>query len=238
MHADAVNLSTLRERMRRLGNPEAARAALRFFKTGPGQYGEGDVFLGLNAKAMHALSKEFRALSLAEVKELLQSAIHDERGVALLILVRAFEKADKPAQKQMFDFYLAHTDHINNWDLVDCSAPHIVGAYLLGRGRQRLRRLAKSQSVWERRIAVVATQCFIRAGEFADTLAIAEMLLDDEHDLIHKACGWMLREVGKRDTPALVRFLEKHRLNMPRTMLRYAIERFPPKLRRRFLAKD
>jgi 3-methyladenine DNA glycosylase AlkD len=231
------NLSSLRQRLRDLADPRVAEGALRFFKTGPGEYGEGDVFLGLRAAAMHPLAREYRSLPLPEVEQLLQSRVHEERQVALLILIRAFEDAGDARRKQLFDFCLAHTRHINNWDLVDCSAPAMVGGYLRGRSRKMSPPPGSIQDLWERRMAIVATLPFIRAGDFADTLAIVELLLDDEHDLIHKASGWMLREVGNRDPARLESFLEKHGRSMPRIMLRYAIERFPADKRKAYLAR-
>jgi 3-methyladenine DNA glycosylase AlkD len=232
------HLSDLRQQMHELADPRVARSAARFFKTGPGQYGEGDEFLGLRAAVLHALSREYRDLPLDAVEQLLQSALHEERLVGLLILVRAFEKAGPAVRKQLFHFYLAHTHHINNWDLVDCSAPYVVGGYLSNRSRKPLYRLARSKHLWERRMAIVATLLWIRNRDYAEALAIIKVLLQDEHDLIHKACGWMLREVGKTDGAALERFLEQHHRSMPRTMLRYAIERFSPQKRKRYLLKS
>ncbi|HKS23067.1 MAG TPA: DNA alkylation repair protein [Thermoanaerobaculia bacterium] len=223
-------LDDLRRRLRALGDPLRAKHSLRFFKTAPGQYGHGDRFLGLTVPAMRKLVREFRELPLAGAETLLASPWHEERLVALLILVAQY----RHAPDAVYRLYLANTDRINNWDLVDASAPHIVGAHLETRSRKPLYRLARSKSLWERRIAIVATQHFIRLNDFDDTLAIARLLLDDEHDLIHKATGWMLREAGKRDERVLRAFLEEHAAAMPRTMLRYAIERLPD--RRRYLA--
>jgi 3-methyladenine DNA glycosylase AlkD len=222
-------LDDLRRRLRKLANRERATHSLRFFKTAPGQYGHGDQFLGLTVPEMRTLVREFRELPLDDVQPLLASPWHEERLVALLILVAQYRRA--PAA--VYRLYLANTDRINNWDLVDASAPHIVGAHLETRSRKPLFRLAKSTSLWERRIAIVATQHFIRHNDLDDTLAIARLLLNDEHDLIHKAAGWMLREAGKRDERALRAFLDEHAAAMPRTMLRYAIERLPD--RRRYL---
>jgi 3-methyladenine DNA glycosylase AlkD len=225
----------IQDRLRSLENPEAAAFAARFFKTGPGQYGEGDVFLGLRTPVLHALAKEHQWLGHDHVIILLRSEVHEERLLALLIMVRQARKADRALKKCLYDLYLAHTRFINNWDLVDCSAATIVGGYLVDRSRKPLDRLARSRSLWERRISIIATHQFIRIGEFADTLRIAESLLDDEEDLIHKAAGWMLREVGKRDLVILVQFLKQHAHVMPRTMLRYAIERFPEDKRQSIL---
>ena len=209
--------------------------AARFFKTGPGQYGEGDIFLGLRAAEMHRLAKEFHSLALDELRILLQSGIHEDRMLALLIMVRRVMKAEQATRKAVYDLYLASTRHVNNWDLVDASAREIVGGYLVDKDRKPLDRLAVSPSLWERRISIVATHHFIRQQDFADTIRIAERLLADREDLIHKAVGWMLREVGKKHQPTLEAFLRRHGKVMPRTALRYAIERFPADLRRGYL---
>jgi 3-methyladenine DNA glycosylase AlkD len=225
----------LQARLRALGNPDDAAFLTRFFKTGPGQYGEGDMFIGVRVPATRKIAREFKDLPLAEVKRLLHSPIHEERLAALVILVMQTAKADAKARKQIHDFYLANTQFINNWDLVDLSAPQIVGAWLERRSRKPLYRLAKSAWLWDRRISILATLHFIRLGDFGDTLKIAELLLGDREDLMHKAVGWMLREVGKRDAAVLEGFLGQHCRTMPRTMLRYAIERFPEKKRRAYL---
>jgi 3-methyladenine DNA glycosylase AlkD len=224
-------------RLRKLASPRIAAINAWFFKTGPGQYGEGDEFIGLRAAALHAAAGDFRDLPLPQVRLLLRSRVHEDRGVALLILVRKFRRADESARRAIFNFYLANADRVNNWDLVDASAPAIVGGHLAGRGDRRavLDRLARSANLWERRIAIVATLHLIRLDRFADTFRIARRLLADRHDLIHKATGWMLREAGKRDRAALEGFLRRHCRRMPRTMLRYAIERFPARLRRAYL---
>jgi len=222
-------------RLRSLGNPKDAAFLAGFFKTGPGQYGEGDVFIGVRVPVIRKVAKEFRGLALPEVESLLHSEIHEERLAALVILVLQAEKADTKLRKAIYDLYLSNTKHINNWDLVDLSAPQIVGGYLADKRRRPLHRLAKSSWLWDRRISVLATFHFIRQGDFDDSLKIAEVLLGDDQDLIHKAVGWMLREVGKRDMAVLEGFLEQHCRIMPRTMLRYAIERFPEKKRRAYL---
>lgn len=229
------NAEAARLRLRSEADPTAAAGMARFFKTGPGEYGEGDRFIGLKTPALRMVAKEFQDLPLAEVECLLHGEIHEERTLALSILVGQFATADDIVRKQVYDLYLANTQHINNWDLVDISAPQIVGGYLANRSRKPLDRLARSASLWERRISIVATFWFIRQREFADTLRIAEKLLVDREDLIHKATGWMLREVGKRDVSVLEEFLRKHAAVMPRTMLRYAIERFPEAKRRGYL---
>ena len=223
------------DRLHALGSPEAAAFAARYFKTGPGQYGEGDIFLGARVPALRKLAGEFRALPEGEVLSLLGSEFHEARLLALLIWVRAASKGDEATKRRVYDLYLANTRSVNNWDLVDASAREIVGGYLHDKDRGPLYRLARSASVWERRIAIVATHYFIARYDFADTLEIAGMLLSDPHDLIHKAAGWMLREVGKRDRATLEEFLKTHHRAMPRTMLRYAIERFPPDVRRAYL---
>jgi 3-methyladenine DNA glycosylase AlkD len=223
------------DKLRKLADPVLAASATRFFKTGPGEYSEKDVFLGLRAATLRQLAKEHQGLPLAEVETLLHSKIHEERALALLILVRVVAKAPDSLRKQVYDLYRANIRHVNNWDLVDVSAPTLVGGYLWDKSRKPLASLAKSKSLWERRIAIVATQHFIRQDDFGDTLKIATMLLNDDEDLIHKAVGWMLREVGKRDQPTLENFLGEHYANMPRTMLRYAIERFPINKRQAYL---
>jgi 3-methyladenine DNA glycosylase AlkD len=222
-------------RLQRLGDPERARLQQRYFKTGPGEYAAGDVFVGVTVPAVRSLLKEFRQLTPAEVLPLLTSGIHEERLFALLALVRGFDKGDPATREQIYSLYLANTGSINNWDLVDCSAPAIVGGYLLERNREPLYRLARSESLWARRIAVLATFAFIRYNQFGDSLAIGRMLLHDPEDLIHKAAGWMLREVGKREQSVAEEFLRCHCRVMPRTMLRYEIERFPAEKRQMYL---
>jgi 3-methyladenine DNA glycosylase AlkD len=227
----------VRKHLRNLANPEIAKISAWFFKTGPGQYGEGDRFIGVRVPALRKLARQHRTLPLTEVEPLLHSNIHEERLLALLILVLAFAKVEDSEQKKIVDLYLQNTRYVNNWDLVDASAPYLVGAYLMDKSRRPLYRLVKAPSLWERRIAIVATQHFIRQGDFADTLEIGRLLLDDREDLIHKATGWMLREVGKRHQATLEGFLERHGASMPRTMLRYAIERFPEGKRQEYLQR-
>lgn len=223
--------------MESIANGEQAVFAQRFFRTGPGDYGEGDLFLGIRVPDIRKLARDFRDISVEEIEALLASKWHEVRLLALVLLVNAYQRADAALRQRIFDAYMRNTARINNWDLVDVSAPQIVGAHLAKRGRSALRRLARSKSLWERRIAIVATQYFIRHGDLEDAFAIAEILLRDKHDLIHKASGWMLREAGKRNRDALIAFLEKHAATMPRTMLRYAIEHFPAPLRSRFMAQ-
>ena len=222
-------------RLRQSGDPSNAAFALRFFKTGPGQYGEGDRFLGLRVPQVRTIAKECAALPLAELQRLLGSPWHEARLLALLIMVRQYERGGVADRAALHGLYLANTAHINNWDLVDASAACLVGRHFDGRHPRRLLRLARSTLLWERRIAIVATFHTIRQGRLDDTFTVAAALRDDGHDLIHKAVGWMLREAGKRDQAALERFLDMHAAQMPRTMLRYAIERFPPSLRRRYM---
>ncbi|MBI5006092.1 MAG: DNA alkylation repair protein [Nitrosomonadales bacterium] len=225
----------IQKQLRALASPEVARIQQGFFKTGPGQYGEGDVFLGIKVPVLRGLAKQQRAAGLDEVQTLLDSQYHEERVFALLLLMQFYLRADESGRQAAYDLYLADTHRINNWDLVDISAPHIVGRHLQDRPRKVLHRMAKSASLWERRIAIIATFHFIRLNDFADTLHIAATLLHDEHDLMHKAVGWMLREVGKRDLAAEENFLQSHYRDMPRTMLRYAIERFPETKRKNYL---
>jgi 3-methyladenine DNA glycosylase AlkD len=208
----------------------------RFFKTGPGEYAEGDVFIGVTVPNLRQLCRECRGAAIADVLPLLGSPVHEERLLALLLLVEAFKRGNEENKRDIYRLYLANTKFINNWDLVDSSAHHIVGGWLFTRSRSSLRRLARSSSVWERRIAIIATQFFIRSGDFEETFRIADLLLADRHDLIHKAVGWMLREVGNRSPKAERAWLETRYPRMPRTMLRYAIEKFPEAERRRYLA--
>lgn len=228
-------MENLREELQKRIVPGRAETLVRFFKTGPGEYGEGDRFLGIDMPGIRAVVK--RDDGKSDVRGLLHSPWHEERLLALLILVRRFQSGNTTAKKAVFDFYLSETSWINNWDLVDVSAYHIVGAWLLDRPRPILRRLASSESLWERRIAIVSTWAFIRTGDLAETFRLAEKLLGDPEDLMHKACGWMLREAGKRDVAALERFLDAHVSEMPRTMLRYAIEKLPEKRRKQYLAR-
>ncbi len=234
-----MNLSNLKKELEQLANPKQATLLQRFFKTGKGEYGEGDVFLGIKVPVQRQVAKKHKDLSLKEVQELLDSKIHEHRLVALLILMQKYDAAEEAVKKQIFDLYLKNTRNINNWDLIDLSAPNIVGNYLLGKDRRILYKLAKSNSIWEKRISMLATFEFIGNGEEKDTLAIAEILVNDKHDLIQKAVGWMLREVGKRVSQAEEeKFLKKHYKTMPRTMLRYAIERFDNKKKEFYMRKE
>jgi 3-methyladenine DNA glycosylase AlkD len=234
-HDDTRTASQVTSRLRRLARPESVPVLRKFFKTGPGEYGEGDVFIGVGLPQLRKVCRECRGLPLNQVARLLRSRVHEERLLALLLLVDVFRHGSTTERGRIYKLYLANTRFINNWDLVDSSAHHIVGGWLANRNRASLRRLARSASVWERRIAIIATLHFIRAGEFDDTFLIADLLLRDRHDLIHKAVGWMLREVGNRDGAAERGFLKGRYARMPRTMLRYAIEKFPERERRRYL---
>ncbi|MEQ1760212.1 MAG: DNA alkylation repair protein [Vicinamibacterales bacterium] len=218
-----------------LANPKRAIDLQRFFKTGPGGYGEGDRFLGLTMPQVRQLARTHGAASLKDIERLLESPWHEARTLALVLMVNQYAQASEPARRAIYRLYLARTDRINNWDLVDVSAPGVVGAHLLMRQRGVLRRLARSRNLWERRIAMVSTAAFIRNDQFDDTLALADMLLTDPHDLMHKAVGWMLREVGKRDEKMLRRFLDRHAARMPRTALRYALERLTPRQRQHYM---
>lgn len=228
-------VSEIQAKLRAFASEKNAQTAQWFFKTGPGEYGEGDQFIGVRAPDLRRLAKELKATPMDDCLQLLQSPIHEDRSLALLILVFAFTKGEAAAKKKIYEAYLAHTDFINNWDLVDVSAPHIVGAYLFDKSRKPLYKLAKSNSLWERRMAIIATQHFIRQKDFDDTLQMAKLLLHDKHDLIQKAVGWMLREIGNRDLAAAEAFLQVHYKTMPRTMLRYAIEKFPEPKRQAYL---
>ena len=230
-----ITVTDLRKRLRAHADPGSVAILQRFFKTGPGEYGEGDVFIGVRLPPMRAVCKACRDASLGTALALLKSKVHEERLLALLLMVDRFTRGDEAERRAVYEVYLAHTKHINNWDLVDSSAPYIVGGYLAERSRAPLTKLARSTSLWERRIAIVATLYFIRARDLGDTFRIADVLLADPHDLIHKATGWMLREAGKVDGAALRRYLATRHDRMPRTMLRYAIERFPEAERKKYL---
>jgi 3-methyladenine DNA glycosylase AlkD len=230
-----MTIEIIRTKLRKAADKDKAKILQRFFKTGPGEYGEGDIFLGISVPVLRKMSKEFDGMPFNETMQLLKSTVHEERLLALLLLVRAFSKGDKAIQKRIFNIYLKNTKHINNWDLVDLTAPNIVGEYLRDKSRKPLYTLAKSNNLWKRRIAIMATFSFIRQNDFDDTLNISHLLLTDHHDLIHKAVGWMLREIGKRSPLAEEHFLQQHYRKMPRTMLRYAIERFPGAKRKKYL---
>lgn len=231
MTAGAVQIE-----VQKLANPVRAAHSARYFKTGPGQYGAGDVFLGLNTPQVAVIVKKYSLLPLSEIATLLRSPVHEHRSIALSILKTQFSLGDDKTRTDIFHFYLKSTRYINNWDLVDISAPHIVGGYLLDKPKDVLFKLAQSDSLWERRIAIISTFAFLSRGRVEPTLEIATLLLKDQHDLIHKAVGWALREVGKRVSQAkLEEFLTRNYARLPRTTLRYAIERFPAQLRQHYL---
>ena len=257
-----MSIEDLKKQLRLFANVEKATILQRFFKTGKGQYGEGDIFLGVVVPDTRKVAKKFIDLSLPEIKELLYSKFHEERLCALFILVEKFTMVNLVEQEKIFDFYIKNAKQVNNWDLVDLSAPKIVGEYLLDPekfatltsgqvhkksiasikiknkfGTDVLYKFAKSRNLWEKRIAIISTFTFIKNYKYKDTFKIAEMLMDDKHDLIHKAVGWMLREVGKRSIKDEEKFLQKHYKKMPRTMLRYAIEKFPEDKRKWYLMK-
>ena len=230
-----MNQKIIHNDLLQLANEQIAEHSQRFFKTGKGEYGEGDIFLGIRVPLLRKLVKKYRGISITEVRKLLHSKFHEERLLAVLMLVQLFKSADESVQKQVYDLYLENTEFINNWDIVDISASNIVGAHLYEKDKAPLYDLVQSKNLWERRIAIIATFYFIRQNEFDDTLKLAEILLNDKEDLIHKAVGWMLREVGKREIEFEEEFLQEHYKIMPRTMLRYAIEKFPETSRKMYL---
>ena len=231
-----MTLEKLKKDIQAYASPEKAKVLQRFFKTGPGQYGEGDVFLGLKVPEVRSIAKKYSQLSFNDLQELLDSEIHEHRLVALLILIIKYNKTED--KKEIIDFYLKNTQAVNNWDLVDLSADKLLGAYLFEKDKSLLYKLAKSDDLWEKRIAIISTFYFIKNNDFEDSLKISEILLNDKHDLIHKAVGWMLREVGKKDQEIEEKFLKKYYKTMPRTMLRYAIERFEEKKRKAYLRSE
>lgn len=218
-----------------LGDPVRAQHSQRFFKTGPGEYGEGDIFLGIKVPVLRALAKRYKNASREDALELLISGYHEVRLTALFLMVSIYDRSDQQGRAQIYNDYLENVRYVNNWDLVDSSAMQIVGHFLFDKDRSHLKTLARSSDLWERRIAIIASYYFIRQYEFQDTLELAEILLQDDQDLIHKAVGWMLREVGNKSRPTEEKFLKLHYRVMPRTMLRYAIEKFPEQLRQGYL---
>ena len=228
-------INKIKSDLAKLKNNEKAKLFAGFFKTGKGQYGEGDKFLGIQVPTLRRIVKKYRNISIGEASEFIKSQFHEERLFSLLVLVELFKRANDEDKKKIYTAYLSNTKFINNWDLVDASAGHIVGAYLLTRDKKPIYVLARSGNIWERRISIISTSYFIKYNNFVDTLNIAEMLLGDKGDLIHKAVGWMLREIGKRDFELEERFLGKYYKSMPRTMLRYAIEKFPEEKRKGYL---
>jgi len=230
-------LQDLKKDFEKLSNPAKAKLLASFFKTKKGEYGEGDVFLGIVVPKQRELVKKYQTLSLSDLQDLLRNTIHEYRLTALFILVFQYKKADKNQKQKIVNFYLKNTKNINNWDLVDLSAHYILGDFLLEKDKSILYQLVKSKNLWERRISIMSTFAFIKKDSFGDTLKISELLLNDQHDLIHKAVGWMLREIGKRDLKIEESFLMKYYQKMPRTMLRYAIEKFEEKKRKFYLTK-
>lgn len=226
------NIARIQREIQSSANRGKAKFLARYFKTGKGEYGEGDVFLGLTVPQVRAIAKKHKDISLKDVEKLLQSPIHEYRLTALIILT------EKALTHEIVDLYLRNTKYINNWDLVDLSSHEILGTWLLNKSRNMLYKLAKSKNIWERRIAIISTFTFLKEKQLSDSLNLAEILLQDEHDLMHKAVGWALREVGKRDEKALTDFLDKHHKTMPRTTLRYAIERFSEAKRKQYLKKQ
>ncbi|MBI5185291.1 MAG: DNA alkylation repair protein [Nitrospinae bacterium] len=228
-------LPGVRNELRKSADKEIAKHSQGFFKTGSGQYGEGDRFLGIRVPVLRKLARKHQGISIEEASRLLESQFHEERLLSLFMLINIFKKADEKNKKAIYTLYLNSTKFINNWDLVDCSAGHIVGAYLRERNKRPIYCLAGSRNLWERRISIMSTFHFIKNREFIDALKISGILLHDKEDLIHKAVGWMLREIGKRDIRAEENFLKKHYKAMPRTMLRYAMEKFPEERRKKYL---
>lgn len=230
-----MSLTEIRKAISKQKNPAQAIILQRFFKTGKGEYGEGDIFYGIKVPEQRTIAKQFKDLGLDDLKTLILSKVHEERLIAAFILVDQFKSGDEKKKKIVFDFYLKNRKGINNWDLVDLSAPKIVGAYLIDKEKKLLYKFANSEDLWEKRISIISTQAFIREHFFEDTLNISKILLHDKQDLIHKAVGWMLREIGNRDLETEEEFLKKHYKTMPRTMLRYAIENFPEQKRIAYL---
>ncbi|MGE4234383.1 MAG: DNA alkylation repair protein [Bacteriovoracia bacterium] len=224
-----------RKALHRYANSKKAQELRRFFKTAKGEYAEGDVFIGVMVPQTRVVAKKYKKLAFSDLRKLISSKIHEERLLGLIILVQQFKVSSKDHQKKVYEFYLENMRYINNWDLVDVTCRDIVGAYLDNKPRKLLYKLARSNVLWERRIAIISTFYFIRNGEFSDTIAISEVLLNDREDLLHKAVGWALREVGKKDVKTLKVFLDKHSIVMPRTMLRYAIERLSVRERRYYM---
>lgn len=233
-----MTLNECIKELNKLKNPAKAKILAGFFKTRKGEYGEGDIFLGLTSQQIKDVAKKYNELDFKELQKLLNSKIHEYRVCALRVLVYQYKKFKKNnSEIKIVNFYLKNTKNINNWDLVDLSAHHILGDYLLNKNRKILYKLANSRNLWEKRISIISTFAFIRSGEFEDTLKISEILIKDNHDLIHKAVGWMLREIGKRNQKVEEKFLIRYYKTMPRTMLRYAIEKFPERKRQFYLRK-
>jgi 3-methyladenine DNA glycosylase AlkD len=232
-----TTLTQLITELENIGDPDRRKNLQRYFKTGKGEYGEGDIFLGLTVGDQRKIARKYRHLSLEDVTELLQNKIHEHRLVALLILVDKFGRGDQSKRKEIVELYLNNTKWINNWDLVDLSAHKILGEYYLDKPKNVLYELAESDNLWEKRISIISTFTFIRNESYKESLKIAEMLVNDDHDLIHKGVGWMLREIGKRDQAIEEEFLMKHHKTMPRTMLRYSIEKFEKEKKQFYMKK-
>lgn len=232
-----MNHKDVIESLSKVSNKEKVKILARFFKTGEGQYGFGDIFIGVMVPQQRVVAKKFQDLRFSEIEKLIQSKIHEHRLTALLILVKRFEKGEKQDKRKIYTFYLRNKKYINNWDLVDLSAPNIVGKYLFDKSRAILFKLAKSKNIWDRRISIISTFYFIKQQDLKDTLTISRILLSDKEPLIHKAVGWMLREVGKKNQQTLIDFLDKHTNEMSRTTLRYSIEKFEEKKRQKYLNK-
>jgi len=230
-----MKLIELNNKVDKLTVPGKAEIYRKFFKTNKGEYGYGDKFIGISVPKLRKLAKEFLDLGLDEIEVLLKENVHEKRLIGLLILVENYKKSDKKTKKMIFNFYSSHLESINNWDLVDLTADKIIGDYLLDNDREILYRMVESDSLWKRRIAIISTFAFIRKYQFYDALKISEILLLDKEDLIHKAVGWMLREIGKRNVEVLEEFLKRNYKKMPRTMLRYAIEKFDESKRKKYL---
>ncbi|TGK00338.1 DNA alkylation repair protein [Leptospira langatensis] len=225
----------LLQEIRSYADPKKVPILSSFFKTGKGQYGEGDLFLGIQVPPLRKLSKKYRGLPLSELQKVVSSKYHEERLAGFFVLCETFQKSTEEDRKKLHEFYLKNMKYVNNWDLVDLSARDMIGEYLIDKDRKLLYKLARSKDLWEKRISMIATYAFIRKGDYADTYKIAEILLRDKEDLIHKVVGWMLREAGNRDLNSEIDFLDKHAATMPRTMLRYAIEKFPEKLKKKYM---
>jgi 3-methyladenine DNA glycosylase AlkD len=225
----------IRAKLRKLGDKKRAKVSQSFFKTGPGEYGEGDIFLGIRVPDLRKLAKEYQEITISEATQLLRSPIHEERLLAVFILVLMYSRGDESRKGKLYQLYLSNTRFINNWDIVDASSEYIVGAFLIARSKKPLYSLARSNNLWERRISILSTFHYIKQNKFDETLKISRMLKSDKEDLIHKAVGWMLREVGNRNLQTEEKFLKAYYRKMPRTMLRYAIEKFPSTKRERYL---
>ena len=222
---------TITNKLQALSDAEKREIFPKFFKAGKGEYGEGDRFLGVTVPNIRAIAKLHKDISIEEIRDLIQSEWHEVRLCALIIMVEKSKKKDEALRKELFNLYLSQTERINNWDLVDLSCRFIIGEYLLDKSRDILYQLAQSPLLWDNRIAIVSTYAFIRKGQLEDTYALSDLMMQHPHDLMHKAIGWMLREAGKRDSERLYDYVMSHRADMPRTMLRYAIEKFSPKER-------